>query len=123
MKSSALIYGNLSVPTVLYSPWLPRGGDNAVFTVEIVSDSGLTGTGQSALYFWPFHKNTNDVGDGSAVSAVTPTALSTVGFHSLGLFENIKELVRFKIQFDAGSFMSSMEYRMLAPTWFKTVSA
>lgn len=113
-------------PVEIYSPWFPRGADNAIFTMEVIADVNPAGTNKLGLDVDVFEKNTEDVGDGAVVSGSTFSTMNTVGFYKTPVIEGLKELVRFKYSFaptGTGVIVAAALYRMLPPTWFSDASA
>lgn len=103
-----------SEPTMVYSPWFPRQGDNAIFTLDLVDATGT-------ILVEVFSKNTEDTGDGG--SALTPNSgsKSSPGRTSFELSGNLKELVRYR--FTVSGSGNWVLFRMLPPVWFDTVDA
>ena len=111
----------------VYSPWFPRGGDSARFTLDVIKSHATSGaTITFEVEAWT--KNREETGDGadadtsvsiSSVSGRTTTewlSTSSVGF---------KELVRYR--FILGNSGKSgtvwILFRMLPPVWFDAVNA
>lgn len=98
-----------------YTPWFPRGAENAVFTYEVIQ--ALAGAGTFAVT--ALHKNREDQGAEGA-SLVASGGFSQIGtsgfFH--GIATGIKELVRFKIVVTPAGASDGVVYRFLAPTWY-----
>ena len=93
-----------------FTPWLPRGADNAIFTFERIHSTLSTDEVVTV-----YHKNAEDAGAGTGFA----------GFSQLGstdLFEaactGIKEMVRFGIQIKDGT--GWIHFRFLPPTWYPT---
>lgn len=102
----------------VYSPWFPRGGDRAIFTLEIV-ETNLHGS--ASLVVQAFHKNSEDVGDGTLISGASISA-GGVGVSSQ-LFGPFEELVRYKFSIAAEEEFELLwaAFRMLSPAWFDAV--
>lgn len=106
----------------IFSPWFPRGGDNMICTVEILS---LPNTSPTGLTVEVWTKAKSDVGDGGG--ALTNTAsttsfgsTSTVGRYSATYAANLNELIRYK--FKPGTTEGKwVLFRMLPPSFFDTV--
>ena len=108
--------------SVVYSPWFARGGDNAIFTLDVVQY--MLGTNNS-LTVEVLTKSSEDTGDGDAISNVVITATaagrSSVECDST-VSNGINELVRYKFTV-SGDSTGSVLFRMLTPVWFDEVSA
>lgn len=96
-----------------FTPWFPRGADNAVFAYELIY-SDLSGDPMEVTIY---HKDGED--PGSQVS--TPTG----GFAQFGGTDfyqanatGLKELIRFKVTVPQGDPGQSVVFRFLAPTWY-----
>jgi hypothetical protein len=96
---------------IYYSPWFPRGADNAVFMAEILKD---TFTGNS-MEITVYTKNAEDEGSGATPVATLSTL--TGGFVEANV-TGLKELVRFGMEFKAGAAGEGAEFRILPPTWY-----
>lgn len=122
----------------ILSPWFSREADNAIFSWEqIQTMGGVT----LAVTVW--HKNTEEIGQGTGITG----AWNTDGAISYKEFSGLKELVRF--EFSASTFSNNVVgvvqnpggtgadvntllsetdigwimFRMLAPTWFNAANA
>lgn len=115
------LVGETWVRTEVYSPWMPRGGDNVIVTLETIAHSSTMN--EAVLAVSLFHKNSEETGPGTAVSGSiasrTAPGIDTVSY------EGVKELVRYKY-----ACTSTVEdeddyvlFRMLALTWFDDVEA
>ena len=108
--------------TVLYSPWYPKGGGNARFTLDLVQQQ------DADILVQVCTKTTEETGEGPNLVAMTPsTATSTMGqttYKTTG-DATILELVRYK--FTVGPPDTETDgyvlFRMLAPVWFDDVKA
>ena len=95
-----------------YSPPFPRGGQNCLFSVDILDAPG----GGTQLDIVVEHK------DESATTWTTLgtfTAITTTGVKTLAT-TNIKEMVRFKMGISGGgapSVSDTFVFNMLAPAW------
>lgn len=99
-----------------YTPWFPRGTDNAVFTYEVIQ-ALVTAAGTFEITV--LHKDTEDPGAEGTVLVATGsfTQIGTSGFfHGVG--KDIKELVRFKIVLKPTGVSDGVVYRFLPPTWY-----
>ena len=110
------------VVTELYSPWFPREGDNAIFTMEIIAKLNLASASTSTMVVDVYHKEAEDTGNGVlAVSNIYASPIGPAddkGFFVSAPIENLKEMVRFKYRMDCNSFVAAFLYRMLPTTWF-----
>jgi hypothetical protein len=81
----------------VYSPWIPRGGDNLTYSADLIAQN------TSELKVEVYTKNPEDIGDGDLITATEGSMTSS----GLGPFsetisstktatEGIEELVRFK---------------------------
>ncbi|MDP3209429.1 MAG: hypothetical protein Q8M65_09805 [Rhodoglobus sp.] len=103
-------------PRTYYTPWFPKGADDARFTYELIhSNFGTGGT----FVVTVVTKNREDAGSEGG----TPVTFSQIG--STGFFEasasNLKQLVRFKMVLTPGDEPEGpggVCYRILPPTWF-----
>ena len=108
----------LITPTTTYSKWFPRSGDAATFFVEVLT-STVNADGQFNVTVQT--KNTED-DDSSPAAWNFPTILmqtlpTTVKVWSLRV-EELKELVRFKFDWDVGTPAGVFaHFRMLPPAW------
>jgi hypothetical protein len=95
----------------VFTDWMPRAGDRAVFTAELVTaiDARLT--------VEVFHKNREDTGPGTSAGTVV-SATATTGLHAAEI-GSLKELVRYKITVSGTSStaLGAILYRMHPPTW------
>ena len=118
MFDAQLLMSDGVSPTVVYSPWMARGADNAVFTVELIAmESG------GKITVDVFHKNSEDVGDGTVFSGVSLVRNSEG--RSSDTWSGLKELVRYRIKCQS-DFIDSpawILFRMLSPVWFDDVLA
>lgn len=96
-----------------YTPWFPRGADNAVFTLEKQQDTFSTVMSVSVE-----SKNREDEGSAPFADVATFTALAGNFFEAS--CTGLKELVRFKMTFTANAVGQGVVYRFLPPTWYDT---
>lgn len=97
--------------TVLFTDWMPRQGDHAVFTTELITAIGAD------FAVEVYHKNSEDSGPGAAVGSLV-AATTTLGLHEKQ-FSGLKELVRYRITVSAtAGNMGGVIYRFLQVTWF-----
>jgi hypothetical protein len=96
----------------VFTDWIPRGGDRAVFTAELVTviDAELT--------VEVFHKNGEETGPGTSAGTVV-SSTSTLGLHPAEI-GSLKEMVRYKITVAGtnASALGAILYRLHPPTWF-----
>jgi hypothetical protein len=97
--------------TEVYSPWMPRGGDYMIATVEFIAGNG-------SITVSVMTKNKEDTGDGTAVTG--SLSLSAAG-RDTDEFSSLKELVRYKFV-AGGSANEWVLFRMLSPVWFDAVA-
>jgi hypothetical protein len=100
---------------VYYTPWFPKGADNAVFTMERLEHT----FGTSALAVTVYHKNREDEGSAPGSAVATFTNLSGTSFYEASC-TGLKELVRFRLAFTASAVGQGVILRFLAPTWYST---
>ncbi len=91
------------------SSWFERGGDNAIFTAEVVD---TLGGGSLTVTIW--HKNKDEIGPGTEITTEWTTVHTSFKYHQE---DGLKELVRFEYTID-GEWGDGVIYRMLQPTWF-----
>jgi hypothetical protein len=106
------IHADVADTTTLYSPWFPRGGDQGIFTYEV-----MVIIGGGAFSVDVLDKNTEDTGNGSSASA-SFAQVGTTTFYKSGVISNLEELVRFRFVLAAETNAATVLFRMLAPTWF-----
>lgn len=102
----------------VFSPWMSRGGDNLIVSVDVAAVDG-TGAG---IYIEVFHKNTEDPGDGTLIASpvISETTTGRADAEYLGL----EELVRYRFSAPSGAAAGSrVLYRMLQPIWFDDLNA
>lgn len=98
----------------VFTDWLNRGGDRAVFTAELISAIDATITVEV------FHKNAEDTGFGTSAGTVV-SATGTLGLHRAEI-GSLKEMVRYKITVTGTSSdsLGAILYRIHSATWFDT---
>lgn len=102
----------------VFGVWIPRRGDNAIFTIEVIDNFGAFVTAEV------YQKNYDEVGDGTA-TGTTMTFDQTTGRQSITRLGS-KELVRIKLTVERGGLLSPTEvgmflFRFLEPVWFEAV--
>ena len=116
--------GIQKLPTVVYSPWFPRQGDEGHFPVDVLSisaigDNGASAASEPALEVTVEHKDSEEA-DSAAASGAT-SEICVVG--QLVLTQSgLKELVRLKFNlYDKAATVFIRTYqatfRMLNPSW------
>ena len=119
MFEAQLLIAKDTVSYEVFSPWFPRQGDDAKFTVETIDSDG-----GPVLTVSAYTKSSETVGNGTtAAGGPTMTASGTAGANiDADWVGNLNELVRyhFEISGDAGDWIL---FRMLPPVWFDSVSA
>jgi hypothetical protein len=102
-----------STQVELWTPWFTRAATNAVFTYE-----EIVVVGSVTLSVAVFHRNSDEVGNGSSAGS----SWTTAGQFSYANVTNLKEMVRFKViltpEFGAGAVC----FRFLPPTWYDNPS-
>ncbi len=92
--------------------WMARGGDDAVFTQEVVSALGAS----ADLEVDVWTKSADDTGPGTKVVESTDwSAISGTGFKTVEVNGELQDLVRFKFKAVNGT---GVLFRMLSVTWF-----
>ncbi|MBK9386521.1 MAG: hypothetical protein IPN34_17040 [Planctomycetes bacterium] len=117
----ASVVSDVPKPTILYTPWMPRQGNNFTSTFEVIAISGT----DVKLTVDIYQKNKDDTGQGTA-NAVTGTNFrTTVGVQSFRN-TNCKQLVRYRATLDtdtaepSGSYTMYAIFRVLMPAWERT---
>lgn len=72
-----------------FTNWMPRGGDNAVFTFETIDATNVT------VSIDVYHKDLEEEGPGTSAGSIN-TAIGTSRFKE-GLRSGLKELVRYRV--------------------------
>src|SRR5258706_8967048 len=99
----------------LYGVWIPRGGDNGRFSLEVVANGG------AKIIVQLFHKDFSDMGDGTSLGS-SITFDGTNG-RTTQEWVGVKQLVRFLFTVTpyktkkAGEF-GWVLFRFLQPSWF-----
>jgi hypothetical protein len=101
-----------------YTPWFPKGADNAYFTYEIIRQNFGTG-GTPGFTVEVFTKNLEDVGSQGTAASVTFSNLTGTSFYH-GPATSLRQLVRLKITVKGGTTpptgQEGVVYRILPPT-------
>lgn len=99
----------------VYSPWMPRRGDNVRITLDLISRTG----GSSNLRVDVFEKNSEDVGPGTLTGVEIDTS-------DIGRTERehtaMKELVRYRFT-GPSTATDYVQFRMISVIWFDAVGA
>jgi hypothetical protein len=95
--------------TPYYSPAFPRGGDAALFSVDVTHEGG-----SPTMVVTVEHKNEMDT---SWSTLGTFSNITTTGLETLDIDGSIKEVVRFKFTFSAGSAGDFFHVIVPAPAW------
>lgn len=117
----ASVVSDISKPTILYTPWMPRQGNNFTSTFEVIAISGT----DVKLTVDVYEKNIDDTGQGSANTPTGTNYRSTVGVQSFRN-TNCKQLVRYRAVLDvataepSGSYTMYAIFRVLTPAWERT---
>lgn len=111
----------------VYSPWMPRQGDNMIITVELITNNS------SSVTIEVYQKNSEQTGEGFAFpneddGGGTPDPAQTVtestaGNRESGTYTGVMELVRYKIIGGGSSAGDRILFRMLPIVWFDDVKA
>ena len=101
-----------------YTPWFPKGADNAVFTYEIIRQNFGSG---GSIQVDVFTKNREDIGSNGTSKGTISTNFAGTTFYEHTVTD-LRELVRFKITLTPGSSkptgQEGVVYRILPPTWY-----
>ena len=114
-----LLCETLLSPSYVFTPWMARQADNAIFTCEVVVYLGST---SPYVDFAVYHKDREDAGLGTDAGASISSeagALTTSPFISAKA-TGLKELVRFAVKLKSGSTFTAV--RFLQPTWYNTIN-
>jgi len=119
MFEAQLLIAKDTVNYEVFSPWFPRQGDDAKFTIETIDQDG-----EPSLDVSVYTKSSETVGNGTITAGgATMTASLTAGANIDADWAGIlNELVRyhFEISGNAGDWIL---FRMLPPVWFDSVHA
>ena len=104
----------------IFSPWFPRGGDNAIFSLDVID---VDGTPSLAVDI--FTKNSEDTGEGAMTGISFSMTGTTAGVTTTRL-ESTKtngmlELVRYQFKLTAGNAGDWILFRMLPTSWYDDV--
>ena len=104
-----------------YTPWFPKGADNAHFTYEVIQKFLATG-GSPGFTVTGYTKNREDAGsEGDGADSFTFTQIGSTSFYEAPATD-LKQLVRFKITITPGTdvtvYAQGVVYRFLPPTWY-----
>jgi hypothetical protein len=101
----------------VFSPWMPRGGDNLTATLEVIERDSAT------LTVRVFTKNSEDVGAGSDADVSKTISGGAAGRSDETWSGVLKELVRYKFTVSSETAGQWILFRMLSPVWFDDVKA
>ena len=103
----------LGFESSVFTPWMSRQADNAIFTFELIDNPG-----QTDITITPYTRDREDYGAGTPG---TPATIASGGptFAEITV-TNMEEMIRFLIEVDpiGGGSGSGIIYRMLEPTWY-----
>jgi hypothetical protein len=104
----------------VYGPWIPREGDNALFSVD-VQELSLTGAAQFQVQLET--KGHEDAGNGSAISPLQfQIAITSAGQDTQLVSGQLQDMVRYRFIFnDDAAAGDWVLFRMLPPIWFDAV--
>ena len=127
MFEAQLLMADINNDVEVFSPWFPRGGDNALFTLDLVQ-SDEAGTASLQLEVKAFTKNLEVPGDGAdSISGTRITVTSSDTRKSETWLSTsssgFDELVRYKFILSATGDDGAVWvlFRMLPPSWFDSV--
>lgn len=101
--------------------WMSRQADNARFSFQVLGYGGHA-TPTVTITIRCYHKNSDQVGDGTEITS--PTIIFTRGTDAIGLIKvaewtDLKELVRFEYVV-TGTEGHWVNFQHLQPVWFNT---
>jgi hypothetical protein len=99
-----------------FTPWFPKGADNAYFTYEVIHQNFGSGGGLSVTVYT---KNREDPGSESATT-FSFSQIGSTAFHHAAC-ANLKDLVRLKVTVTPGTGATGAEgacYRFLPPNFY-----
>ena len=100
----------------VYSPWMRRSGDNAVFSVDVIAISAST-----TLSVTVHTKKDDAAGDGG--TGIATITQSVTGRGSVECIGQMEDLVRYKFAVTGSNPTDFVLFRMLEAKWFDTVKA
>jgi hypothetical protein len=112
------------VGVTVYTPWFPRGGDNARFAYEIIDDT--SSDSDTNFVVDVFTKKSEDSGDGASIGAALSswaTVPSGSRFREATATGGMQDLVRFEIQIIGEETPAWYLYRFLTPVWYEKAGA
>lgn len=121
-EAQYLFAGSGGATFQVFSPWMSRQADNAIFSLEAVAVGLAEGSGivtGAGIY----HKNRDETGPGALYNVGGVTLRLTGVGTDTEVFTGLKELVRygFYCAGDASDIYSLI--RVLPPVWFDDVKA
>ena len=103
----------------ILGPWMSREGDNAVFAVDLISETLSAGSFKINIRT----KAADDAGDGGGAIAVIDIAHGDGPDRYEGeVNATLKDLVRYEFEFTSAAVGTWVLFRMLPATWFDSVS-
>lgn len=99
-----------------YSPWFPRGTDNALFAYELIHDDLSGDPFQVAIE----HKDSEDPGSAPGSPSGSFGQLGATDIYQANV-TGLKEMIRFVVTVpEFGNAGESVCFRFLSPTWYAT---
>lgn len=108
----------------VFSPWMPRGGDNLRVTAQLVDNTQPGGGNKTKLEVRVFEKNSEDTDNGEDADISTVISLddpTTAGGIGVDEWNGLEELVRYKFTCVGDGEADYVLFRMLPPVWFDAV--
>ena len=110
----------LPLDSSVFSPWFPRGGENAIIGLDLIESLAST-----TITVEVFTKNSEATGSGTIISAFTIGATSTPGITTQKCestkTSGFEEFVRYKFT-TAATEGGGVLFRMIPISWFDDVS-
>jgi len=110
-----MIYTLLKDATI-YTDWLPREGDYAIFAAQCLARDGATVTIEI------FHKSSNAESSMDGTDTTKEITLSSVGVATIDMGAStavaLRELVRFKLTATGTNASDWAIVKILAPSWY-----
>jgi hypothetical protein len=105
-----------TTPIPYYTPWAGRGGNAAVFAVDIIAAN----FGGGAVVITIQSKNSEDTDSVSGIDLGSFSAINTVPTSPATKYQaGLKELYRYKIEVAGDPADNWVHMRMLAPSWLR----
>lgn len=99
-----------------YSPWFPRQGDSAVFSVQLFA-TGPSFAGSLNVFMETKNNDQADSAAGTATNGTFSMSGTTPGVFGTALVSSLSELVRFKFVPNGTTAGTYMHFRILPPAW------